>query len=71
LGTGYDAKGSGKCIGRTGDGGIDGAISEDVLGLDIIVVQARQYEIGSLIGPTTIELIIGALDVAKAKQENA
>ena len=33
----------GQAIGRAGDGGIDGIIKEDALGLDIVYVQAKRY----------------------------
>jgi restriction system protein len=35
LGMGYGASGSGQHLGRTADGGVDGIINEDVLGLDV------------------------------------
>lgn len=34
----------GKAMGRSGDGGIDGIIKEDRLGLDIIYIQAKRWE---------------------------
>jgi restriction system protein len=36
----------GQAIGRSGDGGIDGMIKEDALGLDIVYVQAKRYAEG-------------------------
>ena len=33
----------GQAIGRSGDGGIDGTMKEDALGLDIVYVQAKRY----------------------------
>ena len=35
---------AGKTLGRTGDGGIDGVIKEDKLGLDLIYLQAKRWE---------------------------
>ena len=35
--------GAGKITGRTGDGGIDGIIDEDKLGLDVIHIQAKRW----------------------------
>jgi restriction system protein len=32
--------------GRSGDGGIDGVVRQDVLGLDRVYVQARRYAVG-------------------------
>ncbi|NCC34442.1 MAG: restriction endonuclease, partial [Chloroflexia bacterium] len=34
----------GKAIGRSGDGGIDGIINEDRLGLDVVYIQAKRWE---------------------------
>lgn len=62
LGMGYGAGGSGKHLGRTNDGGIDGIINEDVLGLDIIYLQAKRYATGSAIGVEKIREFAGALD---------
>ena len=33
----------GKTLGRSGDGGIDGVIKEDELGLDVVYVQAKRF----------------------------
>lgn len=62
LGMGYGANGSGERLGRTNDGGIDGVINEDVLGLDIIHLQAKRYAIGNSIGVEKIREFAGALD---------
>jgi hypothetical protein len=34
----------GQCIGKASDGGIDGIIKEDRLGLDVVCIQARRRE---------------------------
>lgn len=62
LGMGYGANGSGERLGRTSDGGIDGVINEDVLGLDIIHLQAKRYATGNAIGVEKIREFAGALD---------
>jgi restriction system protein len=62
LGMGYGAGGSGKHLGRTSDGGVDGVINEDVLGLDIIYLQAKRYATGNAIGVEKIREFAGALD---------
>ncbi len=62
LGMGYGANGSGERLGRTSDGGIDGVINEDVLGLDIIHLQAKRYATGTAIGVEKIREFAGALD---------
>jgi restriction system protein len=44
LGYGGSRKAAGKAIGGSGDGGVDGIISEDPLGLDNIHIQAKRWE---------------------------
>ena len=44
MGYGGSRKDAGEAIGRTGDGGIDGIIKEDKLGLDIIYIQAKRWQ---------------------------
>ena len=44
MGYGGSRKDAGEAIGRSGDGGIDGIIKEDKLGLDIIYIQAKKME---------------------------
>ena len=52
----------GRAIGRSGDGGIDGIIREDPLGLDIVYVQAKRYGEGNTIGRPDIQGFAGSLD---------
>ena len=42
-------------LGKSGDGGIDGVIDEDRLGLDRIYVQAKRYAVDSPIGRPAIQ----------------
>lgn len=44
MGYGGTISDAGQAIGRSGDGGIDGVIKEDRLGLDFIYVQAKRWE---------------------------
>ncbi len=44
MGYGGSKKEAGKAIGKSGDGGIDGIINEDKLGLDTIYIQAKKWE---------------------------
>jgi restriction system protein len=53
--------GSGKRIGRTGDGGIDGTINEDPLGLDIVYIQAKRYAPGNSVGVEKVREFAGAM----------
>lgn len=62
LGMGYvGAEQRGKRIGGTGDGGVDGVIDQDPLGLDKIYVQAKKYTEGSNINRETVQAFVGAL----------
>lgn len=44
MGYGGSRQDAGRAIGRSGDGGIDGTIKEDKLGLDVIFIQAKRWE---------------------------
>ena len=57
---------AGEAIGKSGDGGIDGVINEDRLGLDAIYLQAKRWE-GS-VGEGPIRDFKGALDVKGARK---
>lgn len=46
---------------KSNDGGIDGIINEDRLGLDVIYIQAKRYKIESTIGRKEIQSFVGAL----------
>ena len=51
----------GKRIGGSGDGGVDGVIDLDALGLDQVYVQAKRYAVGNNVGRETIQAFVGAL----------
>ncbi len=51
----------GRRIGGTNDGGVDGVIDQDALGLDRIYIQAKRYKEGSNISRETIQAFVGAL----------
>ena len=65
MGYGGSRQEAGEAIGKSGDGGIDGVISEDRLGLDAIYLQAKRWE-GS-VGEGPIRDFKGALDVKSAR----
>lgn len=48
-------------LGKTGDGGIDGVIDEDRLGLDRIYVQAKRYALSSAVGRPEVQGFVGSL----------
>ncbi len=51
-----------EAVGRSGDGGIDGIINEDRLGLDVIYVQAKRWT--GKVGEPPVRDFVGALDGA-------
>ena len=55
----------GRVTGRSGDGGIDGTIPEDALGLDEVYVQAKKYAEGSAVGEGDLRNFVGAIDGAR------
>ena len=67
MGYGGSRKEAGEAIGKSHDGGIDGIIKEDKLGLDIIYLQAKRYESGS-IGEGAIRNFVGALAAKHAQK---
>lgn len=64
---GYGITGDAQLTGQPGDGGIDGVIREDKLGLDIVCVQAKRYGETS-VGRPTIQQFSGSMDGVKAKK---
>lgn len=60
MGYGYD-KTSGVVVGGPHDGGIDGIISEDKLGLDLIYLQAKRYKVGNTVGRHELQAFVGAM----------
>ena len=59
MGYGGTRQDAGRAIGKSGDGGIDGIIKEDRLGLDIIYLQAKRWE--GTVGRPEIQKFAGAL----------
>jgi len=59
MGYGGSREDAGEAIGRTGDGGIDGIIKQDKLGLDAIYIQAKNQN--NSVGAPLIQQFIGAL----------
>lgn len=51
----------GRRIGGPGDGGVDGVIDQDALGIDQIYIQAKRYATGNKIGRKEIQAFVGAL----------
>jgi restriction system protein len=55
-------------VGGSGDGGVDGVIDQDILGLDRIYVQAKRYAEGNNVGASAIREFFGSLDRFKASK---
>ncbi len=66
MGYGGSRKDAGQAIGKAGDGGIDGIIKEDKLGLDIIYLQAKRW--GTTVGRPEIQKFAGALQGQRARK---
>jgi restriction system protein len=66
MGYGGSRQDAGKAVGKSGDGGIDGIIKEDKLGLDIIYIQAKRWE--SSVGRPEIQKFAGALQMQHANK---
>jgi restriction system protein len=67
MGYGGSLKDAGQAIGRTGDGGIDGVIREDKLGLGNIYIQAKRWT-EKPVGSPDIDQFAGALSKKKASK---
>jgi restriction system protein len=58
--------GDASVTGKSGDGGIDGIIKEDKLGLDVVCMQAKRWD-GS-VGRPVIQGFVGSMDYIRAKK---
>jgi restriction system protein len=61
MGYGTGAFGKSSATPATGDGGIDGIIHEDALGLDAVYVQAKRYQPETKVGRPAIQQFVGSL----------
>ena len=61
MGYGGSHKNAAQQLGRSGDGGVDGVINEDRLGLDRIYVQAKRYAERNSIGRPEVQGFVGSL----------
>jgi restriction system protein len=66
MGYGGSRKDAGRAVGRSGDGGIDGIIKEDRLGLDAVYVQAKRWE--SSVGRPVVQAFAGSLEGHRARK---
>jgi restriction system protein len=68
MGYGGSLKDAGQAVGRTGDGGIDGVIKEDRLGLDLIHIQAKRWDGHRTVGRPDVQSFAGSLDGVRARK---
>ncbi len=68
MGYGGSIEDAGTLLGGSGDGGVDGAIKEDQLGLDSIYVQAKKWAVDRTVGDGEIRNFIGALQLQRARK---
>jgi restriction system protein len=66
MGYGGNRQDAGRALGKSGDGGVDGIIKEDQLGLDVIYIQAKRWE--GTVGRPEIQKFAGALQGQRAKK---
>ena len=66
MGYGGSRIDAGSAIGGSGDGGIDGIIKEDKLGLEVVYIQAKRWE--DTVGRPEIQKFAGALQGHRAKK---
>jgi len=61
MGYGGSHRNAATQLGRSGDGGVDGVINEDRLGLDRVYVQAKRYALGNSVGRPEVQAFVGSL----------
>ena len=61
MGYGGSHEAAAQRLGKSGDGGVDGVVDEDRLGLDRIYVQAKRYASGNTVQRAEIQAFVGSL----------
>jgi restriction system protein len=67
MGYGGSRIDAGKAVGKSGDGGIDGIIKEDRLGLDAVYIQAKRWD-NAVVGKPEVQKFVGALQGQRARK---
>src|SRR5258708_34008227 len=67
MGYGGSLADAGRAIGKSGDGGVDGVIQQDKLGLDLLYIQAKRWD-DTTVGSPEIQKFVGRLYGKKAKR---
>lgn len=68
MGYGGEIKDSGMVTKASNDGGIDGVIKEDILGLGRIYLQAKRYSLENGIRRDEVQKFVGALQIAQSNK---
>ena len=68
MGYGQGREEMAQALGGSGDGGVDGVVHQDPLGLDRVYIQAKRYKEGNTVGPDAINSFIGALNIKRANK---
>jgi len=68
MGYGGSQKDASQRMGKTGDGGIDGVIKEDALGLDVVYVQAKRYKENNPVPVSHVRDFAGSLQANRANK---
>ena len=66
MGYGGSLADAGQAVGRSGDGGIDGIIKEDKLGLDVVCIQAKRWQ--ATVGSPEVQKFAGSMEGFKARK---
>lgn len=65
MGYGKGIVGAGQRVGGTGDGGVDGVIHLDALGIDRVYIQAKCYDRSASVQEREVRAFSGSLDSKK------
>ena len=66
MGYGSDRAAMARCLGRSGDGGIDGIVVLDELGFDSISIQAKRLKPGTAVPIADVRDFAGSLEARRA-----
>jgi restriction system protein len=66
MGYGGSRRDAGMAVGQSGDGGIDGVIKEDSLGLDAVYIQAKRWS--ATVGRPVVQAFAGSLEGFRARK---
>lgn len=66
MGYGGSLADAGQAVGRSGDGGIDGIIKEDKLGLDVVCIQAKRWD--RTVGRPEVQAFAGSMEGFRARK---